>query len=68
MGTMRRQGDGLHRIAKISASKGDHVVEPDQRLVIAVLAIGMIIGALVTPASSEPAKPARAVQNASAAR
>lgn len=48
MGFMSRQCDATHRVRKAAACG---VVEPDQRLVIAVMAIGIIAGALLTPSS-----------------
>lgn len=34
----------------------DGVVEPDTRIVFAVMAIGMLVGAMLTTPSKEPAK------------
>ena len=47
-----------HRKAtKSTRSRGnDGVIEPDTRIVFAVLAIGMLVGALLTTPSKTPAK------------
>lgn len=69
MRNMRHQGDDHHRVRKTAGRAERGVVEADQRLVIAVMAIGMIVGALLAPASSsEPAKPATAAKTASVTR
>jgi hypothetical protein len=52
---MRCQGDAPHRVRETSARNETQVVEPDQRLVIAFMAIGIIAGALLTPPSPESA-------------
>jgi hypothetical protein len=68
MGFMRRQGDASHRVRK-EAAKNDHgALEPDQRLVIAVMAIGMILGALMTPSKESPNSHTAPALNASATR
>jgi hypothetical protein len=39
-----------------SATGSDGVVEPDQRIVFGVLAVGMLVGALMTTPSKSPAQ------------
>jgi len=65
MGFMSRQCDVTHRVRKTAASG---VVEPDQRLVIAVMAIGIIAGALLTPSSGDTSDSKAAPVKATATR
>ncbi len=41
---------------KATSAKADGVVEPDTRIVFAVLAVGMLVGAFLTTPSKEAAK------------
>lgn len=54
MGFMHCQSGAPHRVRKVSSvGKDSDVVEPNQRFVMVVMAIGMIAGALLTSASRE---------------
>ncbi|HVP73294.1 MAG TPA: hypothetical protein VMS30_06110 [Phycisphaerales bacterium] len=46
---LRTHQQGRRRASAVRAKDADGVVEPDTRLVFAVLAAGVILGALVTP-------------------